>query len=132
MWLGRTGPGDVVETEQHKRMTKKEVEEMRENKVRYALIVVSLRVRVVPHGPRLRVVVGRIGVQVAEVLGRVFADTEVPDGDALLAVHLRPRHVEVVHVLVLVISSLDVFFLKFYIIISNKPNLNNLATGSIP
>ena len=72
-------------------------------KTHLVLGLARVLVGVLSHGARLGVVVRRVGVEVAQVLGRVLPDPQVAHRVPLGGVDLRAHHVHLVHVLVLVI-----------------------------
>mmetsp|Transcript_9521 Transcript_9521/g.22542 ORF Transcript_9521/g.22542 Transcript_9521/m.22542 type:complete len:215 (-) Transcript_9521:476-1120(-) len=77
------------------------------------LFVLEVGQRILSHGPGLRIVVGRVHVQVQEVLGSVFPDSQIPRRGPQLVVlrsNGRGRFVEVLKLLaqVLVVGSLAV------------------------
>ena len=67
-----------------------------------SIVFVGVLKRVLAHGSGLGVVEGGVGVEVVQVLGRVFADAQVPDGVPGLGIELGARHVGLVCVLLLV------------------------------
>ena len=64
--------------------------------------------RILSHGASLGVVKGGINVQIVEVLGRVFSDTQISDGGPSLGVKLLSPHVSLISILLFILTVVTI------------------------